>query len=62
MLRLLRLIRTEHPRNGREVRAFVLGVREFRLMSTTNPGDDLIEVYDLGRELAHAATLRRFEP
>lgn len=43
------------------VRAFFLGVREFRQDLTTNPGEDLIECYDRGRELAHRLTLRVFD-
>lgn len=41
--------------------AFTLGIAEFRESVTTNPGDDLIEAYDTGRELAHVATLREHE-
>jgi hypothetical protein len=41
--------------------AFLLGVREFRSDCTTNPGDDLIEAYDSGREWAHRMTFRFFE-
>ena len=44
------------------IRAFLLGVREFRSEWTTPVDDDLIETYDRGRELAHRLTLRRFEP
>ena len=43
------------------LRAFLLGMWEFRSDFTTNPGDDLIEAYDLGREWAHRLTLRRFD-
>lgn len=43
------------------IRAFVLGILEFRSSVTTNPGDDYIEAYDWGRELAHRVTFRRFE-
>jgi hypothetical protein len=43
------------------LRAFLLGMREFRTDFTTNPGDDLIEDYDRGRDLAHALTLRRWD-
>lgn len=43
------------------IAAFFLGVIEFRSGCTTNPGDDLIEAYDSGREWAHRLTLRRFE-
>lgn len=44
-----------------KLRAFLLGVIEFRSDFTTNPGEDLIGIYDAGRELAHRVTLRRFE-
>lgn len=42
-------------------KAFFLGVREFRSDFTSNPGDDLMETYDAGRELAHKLTFRHFE-
>lgn len=43
------------------IRAFFLGVVEFRHSITSNcdPHDF---AYDCGRELAHRLTLRRFEP
>lgn len=44
------------------LRAFVLGMREFRLSLTTHFDHPLIESYDRGREWAHRLTLRRFEP
>lgn len=44
------------------VLAFLLGVWEFRSSLTSSQSDDLIEIYDRGRELAHKLTLRRFEP
>jgi hypothetical protein len=44
------------------IRAFILGMREFRLSLTTHFNGDLIEAYDCGRELAHRLTLRRYEP
>lgn len=40
---------------------FLLGMWEFRSDLATNPGNNYIEVYDLGREWAHRLTLRRFE-
>lgn len=40
------------------IRAFLLGAWEFRSDFTTNPGNDLIETYDWGREWAHRLTLR----
>ncbi|MEI7652612.1 MAG: hypothetical protein WCJ96_11465 [Verrucomicrobiota bacterium] len=43
------------------IKAFLLGMREFRIDFTTNPGEDLIPAYDHGRDLAHRLTLRRFE-
>lgn len=45
------------------IRAFILGMLEFRTSFTTHFDDDaLLESYDAGRELAHIVTLRRFEP
>lgn len=44
-----------------KIQAFVLGVREFRSGVTSNPGEDLIEAYDTGRELAHRVTFRRWD-
>jgi hypothetical protein len=43
------------------LRAFILGIREFRLGITTHFDDDLIETYDRGRELAHRITFRRWD-
>jgi hypothetical protein len=43
------------------IAAFFLGMAEFRSDCTTNPGDDLIEAYDSGREWAHRLTRRLFE-
>lgn len=45
----------------RTIRAFFLGVFEFRRVFTTHMSSDLIETYDWGREWAHRLTLRRFE-
>lgn len=45
----------------KKIGAFLLGMSEFRSDMTTNPGDDLIEAYDSGREWAHRVTFRRFE-
>ena len=45
----------------RRVKAFLLGMAEFRSIWTTNPGEDLIEDYDAGRDLAHRLTLRRWD-
>lgn len=41
--------------------AFLLGMWEFRSDLTTNPGDDLIEAYDAGRDMAHRLTFRRWD-
>lgn len=43
----------------RRLRAFALGIREYRLDCTTSmPTFDEYEAYDLGREWAHRLTLR----
>jgi hypothetical protein len=44
-----------------KIKAFFLGMKEFRLTCTTAYDDDLREVYDLGREWAHRLTFRHFE-
>lgn len=44
------------------IRAFLLGMIEFRSMWTTGYDDQsLMETYDWGREWAHRLTFRRFE-
>lgn len=43
------------------IRAFLLGIKEFRLTYTTHLADHAV-AYDTGREFAHRVTLRRFEP
>ena len=43
------------------IKAFWLGVTEFRSNTTTHYEGALIEIYDAGRELAHVLTLRRYE-
>lgn len=46
-----------------KIKAFLLGMAEFRLSFTTHFDDDaLLEAYDSGRELAHRLTFRHFEP
>lgn len=45
----------------KKIKAFILGMTEFRCDITTHFDDDLIEVYDAGRELAHKITMRKFE-
>ncbi len=45
----------------RRLRAFILGLREFRQNATTHFDEDLIEAYDTGRDLAHKLTFRRFD-
>lgn len=44
------------------IKAFCLGMIEFRSTVTTHFDGDLIETYDRGRDLAHRLTFRRFEP
>lgn len=39
--------------------AFLLGMREYRLMLTTHV--DEVEAYDLGREWAHRVTFRIYD-
>ena len=44
------------------LKAFFLGMFEFRTSWTTSYDDyDLMETYDMGRELAHRLTFRKFE-
>jgi hypothetical protein len=43
------------------IRAFILGIIEFRLSVTTHYDYPLIEAYDRGRELAHWLTFRRYD-
>ena len=43
------------------LRAFLLGVREFRSDLTTHFDYPLIEDYDRGREWAHRLTFRRWD-
>ena len=46
----------------RNIKAFLLGVVEFRLSFTTHHADWHQSIcYDKGRELAHKLTLRHFE-
>lgn len=46
----------------RKLRAFILGITEFRTSWTTSFDDlDLMDSYDAGRELAHRITFRHFE-
>lgn len=45
-----------------KVRAFLLGIAEFRLGCTTGFDDyELLCIYDAGRDLAHRLTFRRFD-
>lgn len=45
------------------IKAFLLGMREFRSDFTTNlDAEGLQDQYDCGREWAHRLTFRRFEP
>lgn len=43
------------------IKAFILGIREFRTDWTTSFDPPLINWYDAGREFAHRVTLRKFE-
>jgi hypothetical protein len=44
------------------IRAFLLGIAEFRLSFTAYYADQrLARAYDHGREFAHRITLRRFD-
>ena len=43
----------------RNLCAFLLGMREYRLMWTSHVSES--DAYDLGREWAHRVTLRRYE-
>lgn len=44
------------------IKAFLLGMAEFRLSFTTHIADYGLSLsYDKGRELAHKLTFRRFE-
>lgn len=46
----------------KRLRAFLNGVREFRLSCTTEyPNCTLQEAYERGRELAHRLTMRRYD-
>jgi hypothetical protein len=44
------------------IKAFINGMMEFRLSYTTSYDDlNLTNIYELGRELAHKLTFRRYE-
>ena len=44
------------------LKTFALGMIEFQTDFTTHFDDqELLETYDMGRELAHRLTLRKFE-
>lgn len=46
----------------RKIRAYLLGMREFRLAWTTHIDDEAeLNWYDRGRERAHRITRRRFD-
>ena len=46
----------------KKLKAFFLGMKEFRLAFTTSYDDfDLASAYDHGREFAHRLTFRRYE-
>jgi len=44
-----------------KLKAFILGMWEFRCGVTTHYDDPLINTYDYGRELAHKITRRRWD-
>jgi hypothetical protein len=44
-----------------QIKAFILGVREFRSSFTTSYDEPLIESYDKGREMAHKLTFRKWD-
>jgi hypothetical protein len=44
-----------------KIKAFILGLKEFRSNITTHFESPEIEYYDLGRDLAHIFTFGRFE-
>lgn len=43
------------------LRAFLMGMREFRRDLTTHYDEPLIQTYDWGREWAHRLTMRRWD-
>lgn len=45
----------------RHLRAFALGIREFRSDWTTSVDDEVVETYDRGRSLAHRLTMRKWD-
>lgn len=45
----------------KKIKAFLLGVWEFRNAFTSRPEDGALLAYDLGREWAHRLTLRRYD-
>jgi hypothetical protein len=45
----------------RTIRAFLLGVIEFRSSYTIRVEDRALRAYEWGREIAHRVTCRRFE-
>ena len=45
----------------KHIKAFLTGMAEFRLSSTTSYDPPLIDAYDAGRDLAHRLTLRRWD-
>ena len=44
-----------------KIKAFILGMIEFRSDVTTHFDGDSIEMYDAGREFMHRLTMRQFE-
>lgn len=51
---------TKLTKTMKNIKAFFLGINEFRSNITTNCGD-ADHAYEWGREIAHRMTFRRFE-
>lgn len=45
----------------KKIKIFLLGMKEFRLDSTTSFNYPEIEIYDKGRDFAHRLTFRIFD-
>lgn len=45
----------------KKIKAFVIGMIEFRSDMTTSFHDNLILTYDKGRDLMHRITLRKYD-
>ena len=49
------------PATVYQIRAFLLGLYEFRSKQMTDPGLLLVDSYEAGRELAHRLTFHYFD-